>query len=393
MRRIRPVVILGTAALALAGVTAVTGAAAATVAPAAACQPWDGVQPSTGTINAVATTSCDAWLVGSTDDPSTTFTEYWNGQDWTSPSVPAEPGESQLSGVSATSAGNAWAVGFFAARRTSNFFRTLILQWDGQSWAQVPSPQGDPSRLNQLTAVAATSASNAWAVGTYDNGHAHQTLILHWNGRTWNRQPSPDPGGGSRFNTLTAVAATSGTNAWAVGSANIRMADGLLFVRSFLLHWDGQTWTRVSDGLDPAHDAGLVSVTATSASNAWAVGSEGALGQIDRTVVVHWNGRAWRRQSSPNQPGPRPGHPSNFLFSVAATSATNAWAVGYFNDPSGPGESLVLHWNGRAWLRVSSPNPLPQFSLLTAVAAGSAGSAWAAGNGFLLHWNGTTWQQ
>jgi len=31
--------------------------------------------------------------------------------------------------------------------------------------------------------VAATSATNAWAVGSYNTGTANQTLILHWNGR------------------------------------------------------------------------------------------------------------------------------------------------------------------------------------------------------------------
>ena len=182
MRRMRLAAILGTAALALAipGVagTAVAGAAATAPAAPAACQPWDGVQPAAESLSAVAMTPCGAWAVGSTDDFAA-FAEQWNGPDWTSQSVPAEPGESQLSGVTATSAGNAWAVGFFAARRTSSSFRTLILHWDGLGWTQVPSPQGNPSRLNQLTAVAATSADSAWAVG--------DGIVLHWNGTSWQR--------------------------------------------------------------------------------------------------------------------------------------------------------------------------------------------------------------
>jgi hypothetical protein len=33
--------------------------------------------------------------------------------------------------------------------------------------------------------VAATSATNAWAVGTSDSGSTSNILIVRWNGTTW----------------------------------------------------------------------------------------------------------------------------------------------------------------------------------------------------------------
>lgn len=48
-------------------------------------------------------------------------------------------------------------------------------------------------------------------------GTASQTLVEHWNGKTWKVQPSPNPGKGT---LLFGVAATSSTNAWAVGYYN-----------------------------------------------------------------------------------------------------------------------------------------------------------------------------
>jgi hypothetical protein len=36
-----------------------------------------------------------------------------------------------------------------------------------------------------LYGVAATSASNAWAVGDTGTGNGHKTLIMHWNGKAW----------------------------------------------------------------------------------------------------------------------------------------------------------------------------------------------------------------
>jgi hypothetical protein len=77
-----------------------------------------------------------------------------------------------------------------------------------------------PLQLNRLDGVAATSATNAWAVGYYsqhtDLGtQMHtRTLIEHWNGTAWTQVPSPSP----VDSTLFGVAAASPTNIWAVGA-------------------------------------------------------------------------------------------------------------------------------------------------------------------------------
>jgi hypothetical protein len=56
------------------------------------------------------------------------------------------------------------------------------------------------STQNYLYGVSAVSASDAWAVGYYvDNGtNTDHTLILHWNGTAWSRVKAPQPGHGVR---------------------------------------------------------------------------------------------------------------------------------------------------------------------------------------------------
>src|SRR5260221_2556931 len=76
---------------------------------------------------------------------------------------------------------------------------------------------GSTGASAQLYRVAAISMTNAWAVGHTGNGTAH-TLIEHWNGISWCKVPSPSPGGTTQPSGLNSVAATSGTDAWAVGS-------------------------------------------------------------------------------------------------------------------------------------------------------------------------------
>ena len=102
----------------------------------------------------------------------------------------------------------------------------------------------------------------------------------------------------------------------------------------------------------------LTGVAASSARNAWAVGQVIKVG-FSKSLILHWNGRAWHRVASPAPAGAF----SVGLFEVAATSARNAWAVGQINLR----KSLILHWNGTAWKQV------PIQALLTPPASASSG--------------------
>jgi hypothetical protein len=56
------------------------------------------------------------------------------------------------------------------------------MHWDGTSWAIVPSPNpsvsvGPTSVFNVLSATAAVSTADVWAVGYYSNGNAIETLV------------------------------------------------------------------------------------------------------------------------------------------------------------------------------------------------------------------------
>ncbi len=136
-----------------------------------------------------------------------------------------------LSGVAATSAANAWAVGGYGSISSA---KTLIVRWNGTAWTRVPSPT--PAGGGELGGVAATSASSAWAVGCTSCSHidSFKGLILGWNGKVWRRVPSPLPAYGKYGNALAGVAATSAANAWAVGCT----ASG----HTLILRWNGTTW-------------------------------------------------------------------------------------------------------------------------------------------------------
>jgi hypothetical protein len=90
-------------------------------------------------------------------------------------------------------------------------------------------------------------------------------------------------------------------------------------------------------------------VTVLSGRSAWAVG-EVALG--GHSLIVHWNGADWQRV-----PSPSPSSQGNVLTGVAATSASDAWAVGYAGSSSIGSTTLIEHWNGTTWTRQPDRSP------------------------------------
>ena len=85
------------------------------------------------------------------------------------------------------------------------------------SWKVVSSPSPGPGAFDLLNGVAAVSTNDVWAVGINSGGEGStaQTLIEHWNGKSWQVVSSPSP---ATDNSLNGVAAVSATNIWAVGS-------------------------------------------------------------------------------------------------------------------------------------------------------------------------------
>jgi hypothetical protein len=300
---------------------------------------------------------------------------------WTG-SQPPNPGadNNDLNAVAVRSACNAWAVGYYAPSNTTT--DGLTVHWNGSAWNQVPVPGlGRFTRAITLNGVAAPSARSAWAVGYYYRRSAGRTLILHWNGKAWKHLPSPSPS--ATQNALYGVAALSARNAWAVGEYASGTGD-----RTLILHWNGKTWKQVRSP-DPGGSAGstLFSVAALSSRDAWAVGWSGSFGEGSaRTLILHWNGKTWKQVRSPNSGG-------SALKGVTFTSARNAWAVGNAGSDSA---TLTLHWNGRTWRRVRSPSPGNSGNDLTSVTATTARDAWAVGyqaeGTIILHWNGRAWR-
>ena len=169
--------------------------------------------------------------------------------------------------MTATSSSNAWAVGFYTVGSTG---QALIEHWNGTTWTQVPSPSTNPSsEPSLLSGVSATSSSNAWAVGSYATSSGGATVIEHWNGTTWTQVPSPNPGGTTATDSLYGVASISSSNALAVGASSPDETT----TQTLVEHWNGTAWSQVaSQNPGGSETSSLAAVAATSSFDAGAVG-------------------------------------------------------------------------------------------------------------------------
>ena len=309
------------------------------------------------------------------------------------PSPDSGASDNSLSGVTALSASDAWAVGEYFT--TKGFSRTLIEHWDGSKWSIVASPNAGQSD-NILTGVTSVSANNVWAVGFY-NFHRKspaRTLIEHWDGRQWSIVSNANAGPSD--NILHAVTAVSANDIWTVGLYNTSDNSPLF---TLIEHWNGAKWSVISSPNSDASSNGLAGVAAVSAKDTWAVGNYVPNGPNNqgKTLIEHWNGTGWSIIASPNVMASY-----NSLAAIAAISARDIWAVGNYNVTfRSPLFTLIEHWNGSRWNIIASPNPSSTYNSLTGVAATSANDVWAVGarnsrkgsqqEVLIEHWDGSKW--
>jgi hypothetical protein len=362
---------------------AATGATVAAVRPA---RPAAYTQWQGTLLSLAAVSASDAWAVGPSH-VNGSLVMHWNGTRWSRFLNPA----GYLSGVAARSATDVWAVGDGSPSPGLYGQRTLVMHWNGRSWTKVPTPT--PSSGGSFNAVAATSSGDAWAVGQagpkLGSSVPVAPLIEQWNGRKWTLQRTPSLPGGGR---LSSVSAVSASDAWAVGSTGPQTG-----AQTLAEHWNGHAWSRMgSPNLAGASSSAFNSVIVISANNAWAVGSATLPGGGSSTLTAFWNGRHWRLVASPN-PGLNPK-----LQGVTASWTHNIWAVGTTwvvgcDQHCWTFDSLIMHWNGVRWKVMPSPTvPGVHAYTLYCVAAAARDDIWAAGSAqetstLIIHWNGLTW--
>jgi hypothetical protein len=268
-----------------------------------------------------------AWAVGTAGGSSLIL--HWDGSTWARETLPAlNPGH-ELSGVVAISDTEAWAVGSVPNGVND---QTLVLHRVDGTWTRVPSANHNTDQ-NVLQAIAAVAPDDIWAAGRYRALGNVEVLMEHWNGATWTEVTYPDIG---TLDWSHALSASGPDDVWFAGHITAGSSGGQIG------HWNGGSWSAEDAALD------VNGIAARTANDVWAVGADlGADGSV--TWTRHLVGGEWTEI---------PGADIDVLTSsfddVSNDAPTGAWAVGtYYTDQVYP---LIEHWGGDAWTPIAAPS-------------------------------------
>lgn len=212
-----------------------------------------------------------------------------------------------LLSVWGTSARDVWAVGADARDGTG----PSVLHFDGDAWARVPTGQAQ---------------GDLWWVFGFEGGPIYMGgdggVILRLEGESFTLMDTPGT------DTVFGIWGATPDDLWAVGGASDSTG-------GFAWRLSGDTWTpEPSVPADVAAGAAIWKMYGASASDAWAVGSNG--------VALHWDGTAF----APGDTGI-----GSSLFTVHE-SAGRYVAVG------GVASGFIVEYDGGAWHDVT-PQPAP----------------------------------
>ncbi len=172
-------------------------------------------------------------------------------------------------------------------------------------WSIQPSPNPRDASDSGLQAVACAKNQTCMAVGWYVNflDPTRFTLAERWNGSRWSIEPTPNPKDalGSR---LDGVSCPSPKECVAVGVSFLPDSTVGLAER-----WDGHRWSALPT--PRPHGAIAVwfsAVSCAGVADCVAVGaftpSDAAFQTRSRPLAEHWDGTAWRVETTPDPEAP-----------------------------------------------------------------------------------------
>jgi hypothetical protein len=310
-------------------------------------------------VTATPVSASTGWGLGA-DTSGNQFAARGSGRSWTTyrlPQIVAGSGASYTA-VAASSATDAWVVG---QRSVPGYNRhqPVMLHFDGTTWT--PFTQPDDGVNERLFSVAVLGSSNVWAAGW--------SLLEHWDGQAWSKVSPPVPAGASSV-SLQSLSA-SGGDLWALASARIGSNQVV-----YLLHYDGTRWSTTPPLAEPANHFWMTgSVSATSPTNAWVAVTDEDQNFDTAAIALHWDGSALRTVPMPTN------GVAQTLTGIAARSATDAWAVGTseFSYRDNAYRPAVYHFDGSAWSRVAFPVSNPYSAASQVAFVPGTATVWVAG--------------
>jgi hypothetical protein len=269
----------------------------------------------------------NVWAVGGGANKSGSFAliEHWNGSTWTIVPAPTTPARSIpiLIKVSAVTPDNIWAAGFELDTAELQD-QPLVEHWDGSQWNIVPLKALSTGNVI-LTGISAISANDVWAVGvSISASKPAQAVSAHWDGSSWSTSTNPTFTS-TTSSALTTVATSRHGQILEVGDRFSPTTRQQTLIES--PDASGQ-WRVVSSPSIGSGANTLSGVAIDERGQSWAVGNYmNPTTKTEQTLIEQSNDAGqWQIMLSPNT-SPTDSDSLNAV-SVSRGLAPTVWAVG-----------------------------------------------------------------
>jgi hypothetical protein len=325
-------------------------------------------------VNVAAASPDDAWAIGFANGrdggAGRSVVERWSRDRWRRVPVPAsilaafDAGGLPYAVLRASSPSNVWAF---------NQQTGAWLRWNGSRWSEGLVGRRAGRLATPVTSALVLSRDSVWAFGGRVNQQgALAPFAAHFDGRTWSMTPIS----AKLQLPVSAASAVSPRSIWALigmgseATAPPGPAGGLM------MHWNGRRWRRVTLPAALARHGDPTSIDAVSRSDIWVGGGEpnGRLGLTE--TAAHWTGTAWQVVSLPAAASPA----DCVLGGIVADGRAGAQGLGLCFTSEGPGiNSRLWRLSDQRWTAAPQPHLASPSSILEIASAGRATAQWAAG--------------
>jgi hypothetical protein len=269
------------------------------------------------------------------------FAAEWNWSTWKIVNPPNPSASSSLDALSCRSSDFCVAVGqWYDVAANKVELESQI--WNGSSWTIKSVPPLQAGATNpSLDGISCVSTTYCMAVGDYDVGNtgSQPSLSEVWNGSSWTIHLPPNPSG-TTGNALSGVSCESTSFCNAVGESLPTKGA----IRSLGEEWGGKSWTiKATPAGKQSVGSVLYDVSCVSTSFCLSSG----------TLAARWSGSAWLSEALPT---PKGSIETN-AAAVSCLSPTDCTAAGDYRLSITTSDTLVLNWNGTAFKQQIAQNP------------------------------------
>jgi hypothetical protein len=337
----------------------------------------------------------EGWAVGNTialtpnPTPLQPLLYHYHNGTWSvqQPSTQLKSAAPIFTAVSMLAANDGWAVGGILAKNLS-----FIAHYDGTTWTPVVT--NIDAYLSKIEMI---SPSDGWAVGFGTNPTARvqgtpvaeqidklPTTLLHYDGKAWTQQAIPQVGP-KQWLYLDNLSMLPGDEGWFAGVLSQQDSSANVFdgYQNVIYHYKQGKWEL---SYTAPSTTGIGAISMLSPTEGWADASrqinppKGQIESFSHAFMLHYHDGTWTESDLPGQPS----NVDRVINSMAVSSATNGWAMGFdYSSTLTPSTLLIFHWDGQHWTQIQSPvirgnHTISQISMI------SDSEGWAVGETRIL---------